>query len=245
MPSDPSGGVNPLFKKILDPRPWKGLSVRKNGSEINFFPTFFQAVWSLTVSFKTFLHVILTKVYKYLNTQNFSPHLTSLDFWVRKGKDGGLISLTCSLWLNCAGRRWTWSSRRHIEGAFGSRHTTTNHGSQLRSRCWFYVGRKTGEPRRKTLEAGERPTTTTPLPSFLRNNTGLGGHPSSYNSRPTGLNLKFSGERQLANRTYHPCSPGFEILLKGNTSQNISTVHIKDCADLSLFPNFQRPNQVS
>ena len=43
---------------------------------------------------------------------------------------------------------------RHIEGAFGSRHTTTNHGSQLRSRCWFYVGRKTGEPGEKPSKHG-------------------------------------------------------------------------------------------
>ena len=43
---------------------------------------------------------------------------------------------------------------RHIEGAFGSRHTTTNHGSQLRSRCWFYGGRKTGEPGEKPSKRG-------------------------------------------------------------------------------------------
>ena len=61
---------------------------------------------------------------------------------------------------------WSWKAY------CSSRHTTTNHGSQLRpSRCWFYEG----------------------------------GHPSSYNSRPTRLNLKFSGERQRANRICHPC----------------------------------------
>ena len=43
--------------------------------------------------------------------------------------------------------------------------------------------------------------------SFLRINTGLyaGGHPSSHNSCPTRLNLKFSAERQHANRICHPC----------------------------------------
>ena len=38
---------------------------------------------------------------------------------------------------------------RHIEGAFSDRHTRANHGSQLRSRCWFYRGWKIGEPREK------------------------------------------------------------------------------------------------
>ena len=35
----------------------------------------------------------------------------------RTGPDQGLIILTCSQWLNYEGRRSTWSSRRHIEGA--------------------------------------------------------------------------------------------------------------------------------
>ena len=43
---------------------------------------------------------------------------------------------------------------RHIEDAFDSRQTTINHC--FRSRCWFHG-------RRKTLEARERPTTTTLL----------------------------------------------------------------------------------
>ena len=73
--------------------------------------------------------------------------------WISLWK-GRIILLTCSQWLNCEGRRSTWSSRRHIEGAFGRRHTTTNHGSQLRSRCWFYGGRKTGEPGEKPSKHG-------------------------------------------------------------------------------------------
>ena len=43
---------------------------------------------------------------------------------------------------------------RLIEAAMANRHTTTNHGSQLRSRCWFYVGRKTGEPEEKPSKHG-------------------------------------------------------------------------------------------
>ena len=53
----------------------------------------------------------------------------------RKGKEerkGELIILTRSMWLNYEGRRSTWPSRSHIEGASVSRHTI--HGSQ-RSRC--------------------------------------------------------------------------------------------------------------
>ena len=49
------------------------------------------------------------------------------------------------------GRGATWSSRRHIEGAFGTCHTTTNHGSQPTSSCWFYVVRK-------IRELGEKPS---------------------------------------------------------------------------------------
>ena len=37
-----------------------------------------------------------------------------------------ILILTRSEWLNYEGRRSTWPSRRYIEGAFGSRHTTTN-----------------------------------------------------------------------------------------------------------------------
>ena len=44
---------------------------------------------------------------------------------------------------------------RGIGGALGSRHTTTNHGSQLRSGCWFYGGRKTGEPGENPRSTGE------------------------------------------------------------------------------------------
>ena len=44
----------------------------------------------------------------------------------------------------------------------------SDYGSQLRSRCWFCGERKTGEPqRRKTLEARERPATTTTLYSHV------------------------------------------------------------------------------
>ena len=45
-------------------------------------------------------------------------------------------------------------SKGKAEGSFGSRHTTTNHGSQLRSRCWFYVGKKTGEPAENPSKRG-------------------------------------------------------------------------------------------
>ena len=62
----------------------------------------------------------------------------------RKGKDGWIAK--------DADRRG--HVERHIEGAIGSRHTTTNHGSQLRSRCWFYRGRKTGEPGEKPSKHG-------------------------------------------------------------------------------------------
>ena len=40
---------------------------------------------------------------------------------------------------------------------------------------------------------------------FFNTKLYTGGHPSCYNSRPTGLILKFSGERQRANRICHPC----------------------------------------
>ena len=33
--------------------------------------------------------------------------------------------------------------------------------------------------------------------------------------------------------------------LKGNSSQNINKVHMKDCTKFSLFPKFRRPNQFS
>ena len=76
-------------------------------------------------------------------------------------------------------------------------HTTTNHGSQRRSRCWFYGGRKTGEPG----ETNHNNSTHTSSKFFDNIDTRLypGGHPSSYNPvRSTGLHLKFSGERQRA-----------------------------------------------
>ena len=79
----------------------------------------------------------------------------------------------------------------HIEGAFGSRHTTTNLESQLRSSCWFYEENR--RTQRKTFEARKRPTTTTLLtrvPSFENQHEIIpSGHPSSYNPKWSPIQL--------------------------------------------------------
>ena len=54
---------------------------------------------------------------------------------MNKERIGGTLSL-----LAASGRIAKEADERgqvekHIEGAFGGRHTTTNHGSQIRSRC--------------------------------------------------------------------------------------------------------------
>ena len=96
--------------------------------------------------------------------------------------EGSLSSLSASGCIaNYADQRS--QVERHIEGAFGSRHMTTKHASQLRA---GRKARSTG----KTICS----TSSHIAPSFLRIDTRL--YPSSYNSRPIGINLKFSGERQ-------------------------------------------------
>ena len=85
-----------------------------------------------------------------LSPQIFPTELNKNAPSKRKERIGGQSSiLAASGWITKdADQRG--QVERHIEGAFGSRHTTTNHGSQLGSRCWFYGERKTEEPRRKT-----------------------------------------------------------------------------------------------
>ena len=78
---------------------------------------------------------------------------------------------------------------RHIEGAFGSRHTTTNHRSQLGSRCWFYGGRKTAEKSSKHGRDQLQQLYSHEFQVFLRINTRLypGGHPTNYKPVRPGL----------------------------------------------------------
>ena len=103
-------------------------------------------------------------------------------------------------------------SKGILKVPFGSRHTITNHGSQLRSRCWFNGGRKTGEPGEKPSKHGgdqlQQLYSHAWVPSFLRIDTRLypGGHPSSYNSARPGLTSELSGEKQRANRIRRLCS---------------------------------------
>ena len=103
-------------------------------------------------------------------------------------------------------------SKGILKVPFGSRHTITNHGSQLRSRCWSNGGRKTGEPGEKPSKHGgdqlQQLYSHAWVPSFLRIDTRLypGGHPSSYNSARPGLTSELSGEKQRANRIRRLCS---------------------------------------
>ena len=62
---------------------------------------------------------------------------------------------------------------------------------------------------RKTLEARERPTLLTWVPSFFENQHEAIPRWSPIQLLPclTGLNLEFSGERQHANLICHACSP--------------------------------------
>ena len=86
-----------------------------------------------------------------------------------------------------------------VPSAAAIRQLITDHS--FRSRCWFYGGRKTGEPRRKSLEARERPTTTTLLTSskFLwestRGYTQVVTHASSYNPVRPGLTWNWKATR--------------------------------------------------
>ena len=89
--------------------------------------------------------------------------------------------------MNCEGRRSTWSSRKAYWGRLRQPpYTTTNHGSQLRSSCWFYGGRKTGEPGEKPSKRGrdqlQQLYTHMSSKFFLRISTRLypGVHPSRY-----------------------------------------------------------------
>ena len=83
----------------------------------------------------------------------------------------------------------------------------SDHGSQLRSRCWFYRGGKTGEP-------GEKPSKHDrdqlqqlySHESMVKNQDGW----SSINPAITPcdrVNLELSGERERANRIRHPSLP--------------------------------------
>ena len=114
--------------------------------------------------------------------------------------DLGIIILTCGWITKDADQRG--KVERHIEGAFGSRHTTTNHGSQLRSRCWFYGGRKTGGPGEKPSKHGRDQlydNSTHMSSKFFwgstRDYNQVVTHPAITPVRP-GLTSALSGERQ-------------------------------------------------
>ena len=130
------------------------------------------------------------------------PESTTVELVKNYLRTGVLIILTRSLWLNYVGRcRSTWPSRKHIESATGSHHTTRV--------CVPYW----------RLEARERPTTTTPLtriPSLRINTLGLYpvAHPSSYGpvapSDRRGLNFverTAVGCNALTPCIRHLCSP--------------------------------------
>ena len=82
---------------------------------------------------------------------------------------------------------------RHIEGAFGSRHTTTNHGSQLRSTVdvEFTEGGKPENPEKNPRSTGETNSThmheSQAFWESTRGYTQVVSHSSSYNPARPGL----------------------------------------------------------
>ena len=94
-------------------------------------------------------------------------------------KDRGLIILTCNQWLNYEGRRSTRSSRK----AYWRRHR----------RCWFYGGRKTGEPGEKPSKHGrDQLQLYTHMSSKFKNQHGVYSGILNYNSL-TALAIFFVG----------------------------------------------------
>ena len=111
--------------------------------------------------------------------------------------------------------------------------------SLVTSRCWFYGGRNTGEPREKPSKHGRDQQLYTHKFQVRQSTHWLypGGHPSSYNPVRLCLTSELSGGRQRANHIRHPyenlvtrtvCKTHSFLLTRMSSFSEIATEIVED-----------------